>query len=171
MNCQARNSFGLPCGAPAQNESAFCFSHDPALATKRRDAQSRGGRARAHSVAALPVPELDLSDPTKIPAMLTNIANLLRIGKLDAKRAHAIGHLADCALKAYKIGEAKLQLDRVEQLLEAHRNRRADSADPDSMLQFAADEPTGLPQLRNQPNPNTATADGNGFDDHKTERK
>jgi len=140
MTCKAKTSSGLHCKACAQSGSEYCFFHDVGSSKERQASQSRGGRARKLSVALLPVEPFDVSDPTKISAMLTKAANLLRTGQLDAKRVHALGHLADCALKAYVLSTKKQQLDRIERLLEAQRNRPADPDEAEAMLRFVPEE-------------------------------
>src|ERR1700722_158294 len=97
--CKSKTLIGGPCQAPILSGSEYCLFHDPSSREARKAAQRAGGKARARSVAPIPFGEIDLGDPTKIPAVMTHTANLVCAGRLDAKRAHAIGHLAECALK------------------------------------------------------------------------
>ena len=151
MQCKARNQSGGPCKAPSQGGSEFCFIHDPGSREARQAAQRRGGQARARTVAAVPVGEIDLTDPTQIPAEMTRVATLVCSGRLDAKQAHAVGHLADCSLKAFLLGAQQQKLDHIERLLEEQRNRPADLREVERMVHFVpADEgkPAELPQPR-----------------------
>jgi hypothetical protein len=151
MKCTAKNQSGDPCGAPSQSGSEFCFSHDPGSREARKEAQRKGGLARTRSVAPIPVGEIDLSDPAKIVAMVTRVANQVCVGRLDAKRAHALGHLADCALKAIHLGAFKRQQDHIERMLEEERNRPANLAEAEHMLRFVPvdeDEPPARTQRR-----------------------
>jgi hypothetical protein len=137
MKCTAKTKSGLLCQVQALGGSALCYFHAPQLLKERQAAQSRGGRAHTRSVDALPIDEFDLTQPAGIQQMLTAAANLLRTGRMDAKRVHALGHVGDTALKAYTLSTEKQQLERIEKLLEAHRNRPADPAAAEALLQFA----------------------------------
>ena len=163
MQCKARNQSGGPCKAPSQGGSEFCFIHDPRLSEARKAAQRKGGQARARSVAALPVGEIDLSDPTKIPAEMTRVATLVCSGRLDAKQAHAVGHLADCSLKAFLLGAQQQKLDHIARLLEEQRNRPADLREVERMLHFVPvddDKPAELPQRRDVASAESHLANG-----------
>lgn len=140
MQCTATAKSGLRCKFAVLNGRDVCFQHAPELRKERQAAQSRGGRARRGSLTVLPTEPFDLGDPAKISALLTTAANLLRAGQLDAKCVHALGHLADCALKAYVLSTQKPQLDRIERLLEAQPNRTANPAEAEVMLRFAPEE-------------------------------
>lgn len=149
MVCQAQSKSGYRCKAQAQSGSDFCFFHNPASRNERETAQRRGGQANARSLAAIPDADIDLSDPSRILTLVTRAANLVCCGRLDAKRAHALGHLADCALKAYALGTLKQRQDRIERLLEEQRNRPADPGEAERILHFVPEDeiqPAGPPQ-------------------------
>ena len=140
MTCQAKTSSGLHCKIRAQSGSEYCFFHDVRSRKERQAAQSRGGRARKLSRSPLPVEPFDFSEPAKMLVALTEMANLQRVGRVDAKTVHALAHLVECALKIHSQTVFKQQLDHIERLLEAHRKRPADPAEAEAMLRFAPAE-------------------------------
>ena len=154
MHCEANTKVGTRCRALALGGSRFCFFHDSTLLEARKRAQTEGGRASGRTREALPVDEFELSDPVKILAMLTVATNLVFSGRLDAKRAHALGHLADCALKAYPLGKAKEMQELILQRLEEHHTRPPDFGEADRLLRFVQDDGeigfAGLPQRRDE---------------------
>ena len=79
--------------------------------------------SRAHCTVGA---EFDLSSPEKTPQLMAAVVNLLLKGKLDAKTAHAICHIADTWPRAYELGTGKSQLDRIERRLESISKRPVD---------------------------------------------
>lgn len=71
--CQAITQDGTPCQAYAVAGSDYCFHHDPDRAVERRDARSRGGRAR-HGRHVGPVGQ---AEPIPLETM-ADVATLLR---------------------------------------------------------------------------------------------
>ncbi len=140
MQCNGQSQTGERCRNPSQSGSNFCFFHDDASSTKRREAQRRGGQANGRSIVALPVAQADLSTPAGILGLLTRAANGVCSGRLDPKEAHALGHLADSALKAHALMAGTQQLDRIERLLDEQRSRPADPDEVDRMLNFVPDD-------------------------------
>jgi hypothetical protein len=118
--CKGRTHDGRQCRASIRHGSDFCFFHDPKSANARRDAQGRGGskQARLH-VLPRPHPDFDLSSPDSITQVLEYAANCLVRGELDSRSAYTLGFLADCALRAHKIGSLSERLDETERLIRA----------------------------------------------------
>jgi hypothetical protein len=122
-NCQAKKDNRQPCKARAQAGSKFCFFHDPNARDQRREAQSKGGGKRTHSVVFYPPPsDFDLSDPHGVANALTWVANRVIRGELDSRTATAVGYLGDCALRAYNAGSIADRLEALERLQKAEPN-------------------------------------------------
>jgi hypothetical protein len=117
-HCKSKKQNGQPCGARPVAGSEFCYFHDPTSSPSRREAQSRGGRAKPPRLQIRPLPpfELDLRDPSKIREMLTYAANRLIRREMDPKEVHALAHLVQCALQAYDVGDLQKKLAQLERL-------------------------------------------------------
>jgi hypothetical protein len=168
MQCKAKSRSGDPCKVSSQIDSDFCFFHDPKSTEDRKAAQRTGGRARARSVAPIPLGVIDLSDPANIIAVVTLAANQVCSGRLDAKSAHALGHLVDCALKAIPLGAQKQQQDRIERLLEERRNPPVDLREAERMLRFVPVDKDQLVELPPGMEFDAKSSSGNG--DHGQDR-
>ena len=57
-----------------------------------------------------------LSEPAKILQVISLAANRVLRGEMDAKIVHALGHLVQCALRAYELGELAGKIAPLERL-------------------------------------------------------
>lgn len=146
MICRGKTQSG-PCRARVQSGSRFCFFHDPESRERRQEAQRKGGSRKALIPAALPAFDLDYSKLENIPPMIALVNNMMLSRQLDAKTGHAVFHGIDTALRVHSLSALKRQMDKVERLLEAERNRHVDQSDVDELLRF---EPDPLEELEEQ---------------------
>jgi hypothetical protein len=118
--CQATTKNGTPCQAYALAGSDYCFHHDPAQATQRLAARSKGGRAR-HGRHIGPVGQ---SEPVELDTM-ADVATLLRQTINDTlnlenslQRARTIGYLSGLFIKALDVAVLEQRVIALEHVLE-----------------------------------------------------
>lgn len=121
--CKVTKIDGQRCKARAQTGSAFCFFHDPDSRERRLAAQSQGGSKPAPFQVTSNPPDFDLEDPSDIAKLVSYAVNRLLRGELDAKAAHTVGYLADCALRVHSAGALSNRVERLERLQNAEQSR------------------------------------------------
>ena len=117
--CQAITQNGTPCQAYAISGSHYCFHHDPAQASQRRQARRKGGRAR-HGRHVGPVGQ---AEPVTLDTM-DDVATLLQQTINDTlklenslQRARTIGYLAGLVLKALEMSTLEQRVAALEHTL------------------------------------------------------
>ena len=104
------------CRGYALAGSTYCFAHDPAQATKRREAQQKGGEAGR--AATLPESELSVLKMSDVLELMETTINDVRAGRLDVKVANAIGYLANVSVKVIQQTDIESRLEALESVLE-----------------------------------------------------
>ncbi len=128
-NCAHIKADKKPCGGYAVTGSRYCFAHDPAQATKRQDAQRKGGEAGR--VATLPESSLSVRKMSDVLELMETTINDVRTGRLDVKIANAVGYLANVSVKVIQQTDIEARLEALESVLEPehaamlHRRRAA----------------------------------------------
>jgi hypothetical protein len=132
--CIFKKSDTEQCRARALSNSAFCFFHAPTAQPHRRDAQQRGGRnnKRNFGPAHPPVSAFDFSNPRGVLLAIEHAVNALVQNPLDARSAHEIGYLSDCAIRALNLIVVTAALERLERLQLASRIEPANEQDEDT---------------------------------------
>jgi hypothetical protein len=103
--CQATTQDGTPCQAYALAGSDYCFHHDPARAAERRQARSKGGRAR-HGRHISPVGQAEpivLDTMADVTTLLERAINETLQLENSIQRARTLGYLANLYIKALKM--------------------------------------------------------------------
>jgi hypothetical protein len=103
--CQATTQDGTPCQAYAVAGSDYCFHHDPARAAERRQARSKGGRAR-HGRHIGPVGQAEpvvLDTMADVATLLERAINETLQLENSIQRARTLGYLANLYIKALKM--------------------------------------------------------------------
>jgi hypothetical protein len=140
--CKSKTLKNEPCRAHAVSKSRLCFFHDSKLRESRLEAQKSGGRKRNRPLISQSPRAFDLSKPRDILEMLTYAANGLVNGQLDFKIAHAFGHLADSAIRAYPAGVLADGQARLERLAQVAQIQPFDPINQASPLVFEEAAPT-----------------------------
>jgi hypothetical protein len=98
--CEFVKPSGVRCPANARAAAAQCWFHDPSLARERHRARTRGGIARSHRAATLPVdaPLKPLANVADVLNLLEATANEVRRGQLETRLANCVGYLCSVAL-------------------------------------------------------------------------
>jgi len=113
--CKATTKDGQPCRAWALHGSDFCFQHDPSKAQERKEARSKGGRARHGRKLDADrgrVVQLDtLADVVRL--VEGAVGDLLQLEN-SVSRARAVGYLAGIAVKALQVSELEERIARLE---------------------------------------------------------
>lgn len=104
------------CGGYAVTGSTYCFAHDPAQATKRQDAQRKGGEAGR--VATLPESTLSVGKMSDVLELMETTINDVRAGRLDVRAANAIGYLANVSVKVIQQTDIVARLEALESVRE-----------------------------------------------------
>lgn len=111
MRCVFTKDNQEQCNANAINGGDYCYQHSPAITDEeKRDAQTRGGRARALTISN-PLPAVELVRPDDAITLMAETINGVRAGTIDIRTANCLGFLTDKLLKAFEV--AKLN-DKVE---------------------------------------------------------
>jgi hypothetical protein len=128
--CIATTKDGTPCRAYALAGSDYCYQHDPDRAVERREARSRGGRAR-HGRHLVRQPD---PDPIRLDS-LADIVILLQRTIDDTvhlensiQRARTIGYLASLLIKAWEVASLEQRIFAIECTLRLRRRLADPSA-------------------------------------------
>jgi hypothetical protein len=118
-NCTATKRDGSPCNGYAVAHSDYCFHHDPARAAERRQARSKGGRARHGRHVGpvgrtVPVPLDTMAD---VAALLKDAINTTLQLENSIQRARTVGYLAGLLIKALDFSTVEERLTQVERAL------------------------------------------------------
>ena len=121
--CKATTKAGAPCRMLCVGGSEYCFTHDPALAEKRKEARSRGGRAR-HGRRLGPVGEgeyVAINSLTDVVRVLERELNEVLHLDRSISRARAVGYLCGIVSGIYKDSELEARLAALEAQVGAGR--------------------------------------------------
>lgn len=102
--CEFVKANGGSCGAPAMTGSRWCFFHSPDEATKRREAQSRGGLASSQGSSAWewkPVEPLDLQRARGLVELVIEQLNELRGLQPSPRKGTAIFYGVSLLVRIY----------------------------------------------------------------------
>lgn len=121
--CEAKRCDGEQCKAEARPGSTYCIFHDPAVAEKRREAKSRGGKASRKPPACLPpeTPPLPLASVSDVIAGVGRTINDVLTGRLDTKIANAAGVLFGVLLRAIEGGDMEREVAELQREVAAIR--------------------------------------------------
>ena len=114
--CEFHKQDNSACGAKAMRGAKFCFSHNPAAATKKRAAVTKGGtnRRTARKVSQPPA-ATTINSVADVQALMFKTLADFRNGLIDDTAAKTIGYLGGVAVKvAETVGLAQ----RLEELME-----------------------------------------------------
>jgi hypothetical protein len=113
--CQYQRENRTRCKAHAQNESSFCFFHDPALDNQRAAARKAGGIARTRRIV-LPahIRDKSLRNAADVGELLGETINQVRRGEIDLRVSNAIGYLSGILLSAIEKSSLEVRLAALE---------------------------------------------------------
>jgi hypothetical protein len=120
-SCVATRRGGGRCRAAALPGSRHCFFHDPAKASARREAQSRGGLANRMATLPSDAPEVKVEDSADVVRLIGETINQVRRGEIDPRVANAVGYLSNILLAATGQGELESRLAELESLFKSRR--------------------------------------------------
>ena len=116
QRCEASTKAGARYANYACTGSTFCFAHDPARSVERKEARSKGGRARHGRRLA----DLGTGEPVRVDG-LADVCELLarELGALltlevSVSRARAVGYLASVLASVYKDTELETRIRALE---------------------------------------------------------
>ena len=121
VKCQATANNGTRCNAYAVGGSAYCFQHHPALAAQRRQARSKGGRARhGRTIGPIsPTQPAPLDTMADVVALLQWAINQTRQLENSLHRNNTIGTIAAQLMKAFDVATLEGRLAEVEHILKS----------------------------------------------------
>lgn len=126
--CKFHKQDGVPCGARAMRGAAFCFSHNPNAAAKKREAVAKGGRnRRTPKKAPLPPKSVAVASVFDIEKMIFQTVADYRNGLIEESSAKTVAYLCGVAVKvAETVGLAERMAALTERVSEIqHRIARA----------------------------------------------
>ena len=109
--CAATRRDGSPCTTQVVGDGRFCFAHSPELATKRREAQQRGGQNRATAKRLSKLMPIRL---VPIWGQLEQALADVLDGSLDPRQATAAAALARALAAVLQVGELEQRLRDLE---------------------------------------------------------
>lgn len=120
--CGATRKDGQSCAAYTVRGSAFCFAHCPERAADRREARSKGGRARhGRSVAGGQGASVELRCLGDVVRLVERAMSDVLVLENSVARARAVGYLCGIAVKALQASELEDRIARLEDHLEVRR--------------------------------------------------
>ena len=113
--CKATRKDSQPCAAYALRGSAYCFAHDPTKAAERKDARSKGGRARhGRSVAGGQGASVELRCLGDVVRLLERAMADVLVLENSVARARVLGYLCGIATRALQASELEDRIARLE---------------------------------------------------------
>lgn len=142
--CKQVKTNGERCRAAVTEGSPFCFFHSPEKADARRSAQRAGGVARTRGSVTMKdaTVECPLETAADGLALLGAVTQLLLQGKLEPKRATAVGYLVNIFFRGFSVHNLETRLALLEDVV---KNQTAESVIPsavDSSEQFDFERPS-----------------------------
>lgn len=119
MKCHFIKENNEKCNANAMNNSQFCFTHNPEVKDKKKDAVLRGGLSAKKSER--PLEPMRIRDIKDLINLLEDTINKVRTEPMTHQKANCIGYLANIMIKAFESDELK---EKVKNLEMAILNRR-----------------------------------------------
>lgn len=108
---------GTQCGGYATNGSAYCISHNPALAETKAEAVKKGGASEGYQKLNLDLAPLTIQNPSDVVTAIVQTINEVRSGTLPPKIASTLGYLLGIALKAFEVSELDSRLEVIERII------------------------------------------------------
>jgi hypothetical protein len=140
--CQYQRKNRARCKAHAQNESPFCFFHDPALDKERAAARKAGGIARTRRIV-LPahIRDKSLRNAADVGELLGETINQVRRGEIDLRVSNAIGYLSGILLSAIEKSSLEIRLTALEAVFASNHsnNKFCENESFDFVLQNSGD--------------------------------
>ena len=115
--CTGKKPDGTRCHAAALPGRPFCFFHDEARASQRREAQSRGGQGNRMRTLPADTPDVPIQDADDVVRLLSATINQTRRGELDPRVANAVGYLANILLTAAGHRDLETRVAQLEALI------------------------------------------------------
>jgi hypothetical protein len=94
------------------------------LATKRREAQSLGGRQNRAATLSEDVPDVKIRERRDVARLLAATINDVRKGRVDPRIATTIGYLGNILISIVKEDELEKRIEQLEAISQPGRIRR-----------------------------------------------
>lgn len=111
--CSHTSNSGKPCNTWAQQNSPYCFFHDPEKADVRKQAQSKGGKLKP-VMGHEPTP---LQSAQDVAGFVAEVINGVRMGKVSKTDASILSTLSQTLLRALELGQLEERITQVESKL------------------------------------------------------
>lgn len=113
-HCKATRKNGVACASYAVEGSAFCFWHCPDKARERKEARSRGGRARHGRRLAGDHQGVKLESLADVVRLVEGAVKDVSALENSIARARCLGYLAGVAVKALQVADLEERILRLE---------------------------------------------------------
>jgi hypothetical protein len=114
MKCKFKKSNGKVCGANAMHGTEFCWFHTPNISDENKKlASSKGGKANS-DIPDPKLPEITISNPQDIPALLIDAILNVREDRMELRKGSVIAYLSSTLLKAYEVSDISTRIENIE---------------------------------------------------------
>lgn len=113
MRCKFTKPNGDQCEANAMKDSVLCFTHNPAVAEKKKAAVSKGGKSprRNHQ----PIGAIEINNTKDIVGLIIQTINEVREGTIEVRVANCIFYGTGHLIKAFEIIDLDERITRLEE--------------------------------------------------------
>jgi hypothetical protein len=115
MQCRYIKHDGSECWANAMENSEFCWFHAPEIDYDRRNANSKGGKAKKAGLYT-DLPGIYLKTIDDVPELLFDTIRQVRGGFIGIKLGGTIAYITGILLKAYSLANIDKRIKNLEKL-------------------------------------------------------
>ena len=117
QQCEAFRKDGARCGARALPGRPWCWTHDPAVSDRRRQARATGGK-RAAQTRKLNNLRADLSDPAALLKFTSNLVQDVLAGRVDVTVGRCALYGISVLRQAIETSELRKRVEDLERILQ-----------------------------------------------------
>jgi len=114
LRCGAITRAGGHCRATANDESGYCYAHDPAKTDERRESASRAGRSGGRGR-----PRTGADEIRAVKRDLWRVIGQVEDGQTERGVGGVLGQLFNSLLRAIEVERRQLEADEIVVRLEA----------------------------------------------------
>lgn len=123
MQCTYKFENNGNCGAFAMNGAQFCFSHNPEMKALKLEAVRKGGKSPKKTGKEMRLSVIPINSKHDVVPFLVTTINEVRSGKMDVRKANALGYIAGVLVKAFELTEMQHRIEEIEKVVLEKRTR------------------------------------------------
>lgn len=121
MQCRYIKHDGSECWANAMENSEYCWFHAPEIDYDRRNANSKGGKAKRAGLYA-DLPDIYLKTIDDVPEMLIDTVRQVRGGFIGIRLGTAIAYITGMLMKSFAITNLDKRVKNIGKLTKESLN-------------------------------------------------